>query len=295
MGSVSTQDVEALYRAAVGAEKADFYVPKFIQFDQPGASELSWNWPAFFVPFLWFLYRRMYATWAICSLAIPFAIGVATAFVAGLAGAKVGSLFYAVAGFGYYFAAIPAFANSLYHKEVKDRIDQLRERVPETNAQLLVLNNTSPTSNVVWIALAVVGFAFIGILAAIVIPAYQNYTIRAQVAETIPLAEPLKSAVVMHYRSDKSWPANIEELGFSPATGRYVTHLNVDRGTINVTFGNRANPLIAGHTLSFRPAVADNGPVIWTCGYASSDGYEDSATGPNLTDVPRRFLLVACR
>src|ERR1700736_5568240 len=64
MEAASTQDMEALYRSAVGAKKADFYVPKFVGFDQPGASRLSWNWPAFFFSFYWFLYRRMYATWA---------------------------------------------------------------------------------------------------------------------------------------------------------------------------------------------------------------------------------------
>jgi hypothetical protein len=76
MEAVSTQDMEGLYRAAVGEKKADFYVPKFVRFDRPGASRLSWNWPAFFVSFYWFLYRRMYATWAIYSLLIPIGIGV---------------------------------------------------------------------------------------------------------------------------------------------------------------------------------------------------------------------------
>jgi hypothetical protein len=65
MEAVSAQDREALYRAAVGAKKADFYVPKFIRFDHAGASKLSWNWPALFVSFYWFLYRRMYRSWAI--------------------------------------------------------------------------------------------------------------------------------------------------------------------------------------------------------------------------------------
>jgi hypothetical protein len=111
----------------------------------------------------------------------------------------------------------------------------------------------------------------------------------------IPLAEPLKSALVVRYRWDKAWPTNIEELRFSPPAGRYVTHLSVDHGTISMTFGNKANPLIAGHTLSFRPSAGDNGPVMWTCGYASAVENEDSATGPNLTDVPRGYLPAECR
>lgn len=54
MDAVPKEDLEALYRAAVGPKKAGFNVPKFLKFDQPGASRLSWNWPAFFVPFYWF-------------------------------------------------------------------------------------------------------------------------------------------------------------------------------------------------------------------------------------------------
>ena len=63
-------DLDALYRAAVGPSKADFYAPKFQRFDEPGASKVSWNWPAFFVSFIWFLYRRMYGYWAIYCLLI---------------------------------------------------------------------------------------------------------------------------------------------------------------------------------------------------------------------------------
>ena len=59
MDSNSSQN-EELYRAAVGESKAGYYVPLFYRFDQPGASRVSWNWPAFFVPFFWMLYRRMY-------------------------------------------------------------------------------------------------------------------------------------------------------------------------------------------------------------------------------------------
>jgi hypothetical protein len=294
MESGATQNREALYRAAVGAKKADFYVPKFIRFDQSGASELSWNWPAFFVSFYWFPYRRMYETWAICSLLIPFGMGVATVFVAAFAGIRGGNLFFAVAGLGYYFVAIPLLANSWYHKEVKQRIDQLRDKVPEIHAQVSVLENTSPTNNVVWIALVFIGFAIVGTLAPIAISAYRNYTVRAQVLETIPLAEPLESAAVAHFRFDKSWPANIEELSIPPVTGRYVARLSVDHGTVSATFGNHADPLIAGHTLSFRPTSGVGGPVMWMCGYARSENI-DSTTGPNLTDVPRKFLPAGCR
>jgi Tfp pilus assembly major pilin PilA len=294
MEAVSTQDREALYRAAVGAKKADFYVPKFIRFEQIGASKLSWNWPAFFVSFYWFLYRRMYATWAIYSLLIPIGIGVASATIAGSVSGDAGDLFYSVATLGYSFGVVPMLANSLYHRAIKKRVEALRQKAPETGAQLAVLDETSPTSGV-WI-LPLVLVPLLGFLAAIAIPAYQDYTIRVQVNEGFLLTDQIKSAVVKKYVSTKSWPLSIEDLSLSqPMSGQYVAALTVDHGTISVTYGNRANLIIAGHVLSFRPSVTDTGAINWTCGHASQTEKPDTEIGPNLTDVKPQFLPVECR
>ena len=296
MEAGSTQDMGELYRAAVGPKKAEFYVPKFIRFDQPGASKLSWSWPAFFFSFYWFLYRRMYATWAIYSLLIPTGIGVASATLAGSAGGDAGDLFYSVVTIGYSFGVLPLLANSFYHRAVKKRIETLRQKVPETSAQLLALESTSPTNPIVWVILPLVLVAIAGILAAIAIPAYQNYTIRSQLNEAFPLADQLKSAIVRHYQSNKLLPANIEELGLSqPTSGRYVASLSVDRGTVSVTFGDQANSMIARHRLSFRPLLTGDGTFTWTCGYWARAKNTDSEIGPNLTDVKPQFLPAECR
>jgi Tfp pilus assembly major pilin PilA len=296
MEAVSTQNVEALYRAAVGPKKAAFYVPKFVGFDQPGAPRLSWNWPAFFVSFYWFLYRRMYATWAIYSLLIPIGIGIASGVLAGSLGGGAGDLFYLVVTLGYRFGLIPILANSFYHQAVKKRIEALREKVPETSAQLLVLDNTSPTNNIIWVIIPFVMIAILGILAAIAIPAYQTYTIRAQVSEAFVLSDRVKPAVVKYYRSDKSWPVGMQELHLAqPVSGRYVADVTVNHGTVSVTFGNQANSLIARHILSFRPLLTDTGAIIWTCGYTVGGENADNAVGPNLTDVKPQFLPGECR
>jgi Tfp pilus assembly major pilin PilA len=291
----STQDTEALYRATVGAKKANFYVPKFIRFDQPGVSKLSWNWPAFFVSFYWFLYRRMYVSWAIFSLLIPIAIGVVGTIFAAV-GSSIADLLYLVMSIGYYFGVIPLFANSLYHREVKERIGSLRQKVPETSAQLLVLDNTSPTNNIVWIIIVIVMIAMLGILAAIAIPAYQDYTIRAQVNEGVLLARQIELEVVKKYASTESWAVSIEDLNISqPLSARYVTALVVDHGTVSVTYGNQANPLLVGKVLSFRPSVTGIRTITWACGYAAQRENPDNDTGPNLTDVKPLFLPRDCR
>jgi hypothetical protein len=110
------------------------------------------------------------------------------------------------------------------------------------------------------------------------------------------LGHQTKPAVVKYYRSENSWPMVMQELHLSqPTAGRFVTDLSVDRGTISVTFGNQANPLIVGHILSFRPLMTDTGAITWMCGYWARGANADSEIGPNLTDVKRQFLPSECR
>jgi Tfp pilus assembly major pilin PilA len=298
MDAIPADHVEALYRAAVGAKKADFYVPQFVRFDKANASKLSWNWPAFFVSFYWFLYRRMYANWAIYCVLIPFLLAIATGIGESFLGQQPGGWIYGGVTFGYSFVVLPLFANFLYYRATKQRIGALSVKVQDPAAQLLVLDNTPHTSNVIVVLIPFVGVAVLGILAAIAIPAYQAYTIRAQVSEGFLLTEQLKTAVVKSHQSNGVWPSNISELRLSqPMSGRYVASLAVENGTITVTYGNQSNPLIGNHRLSFRPLLGDNGLVTWTCGYSSPGGREEDANppAPNLTDIPFQYLPSACR
>jgi type IV pilus assembly protein PilA len=236
----------------------------------------------------------MYATWAIYSLLIPIGIGVVSAIIAGTLGGEAGDWFYYLVTLGYSFGIVPMLANSLYHRAIEKRVQALRQKAPETRAQLVVLDNTPPTSGVWIIPLVLV--PLLGFLAAIAIPAYQDYSIRAQVNEGFLLTNQVKSAVVKKYVSTKSWPVSIEELTLSqPMFGQFVAALDVDHGTVSVTYGNRANPVLAGHVLSFRPSLTGTGAVMWTCGHASRTENPDAEIGPNLTDVKPQFLPAECR
>ena len=72
--------------------------------------------------------------------------------------------------------------------------------------------------------------AIIGILAVIALPAYQDYTARAQVSEAISLMEGQKSAVVEYYADKGKWPRNNTEAGIAAPTdikGKYVAQVSV--------------------------------------------------------------------
>ncbi|HEZ8350356.1 TPA: pilin, partial [Neisseria gonorrhoeae] len=78
--------------------------------------------------------------------------------------------------------------------------------------------------------------AIVGILAAVALPAYQDYTARAQVSEAILLAEGQKSAVTEYYLNHGEWPENNTSAGVaSPADkikGKYVQKVEVAKGVV---------------------------------------------------------------
>jgi type IV pilus assembly protein PilA len=118
--------------------------------------------------------------------------------------------------------------------------------------------------------------AIIGILAAIAIPAYQDYTIRAQVSEGMNLAAAAKAAVAETFLNRGTAPATRVAAGMSAngtdTSGKYVTSVNVANGTITVTYGNEANAQIAAKTLEIVPYTTPDNSVAWRCGGAPVPG-----------------------
>jgi len=113
--------------------------------------------------------------------------------------------------------------------------------------------------------------AIIGILAAIAIPAYQDYTIRAQVSEGLSLSSGAKAAVAEFFQDSGAWPTNNTEAGLSLSTaikGKYTTKLVVTgtaaNGIITVSYGNKANVAILAKTLTLT-GVDNTGAIEWTC------------------------------
>ena len=109
--------------------------------------------------------------------------------------------------------------------------------------------------------------AIIGILAVVALPAYQDYTARAQVSEALTLAEGQKSAVT-EYRSDRGdWPTSNAMAGVaSSISGKYVASVQVGAaGIITATMKSAdVNNDIKGKTLILTP-TDQNGSFTWTC------------------------------
>jgi len=144
--------------------------------------------------------------------------------------------------------------------------------------------------------------AIIGILAAIAIPAYQDYTIRAQVTEGLNLAADLKAAVAEQFAQTGSWPANNSAVGITTVkSGKYVSGVAIATGTIQITYSstapNIANTNLNSAILGLRPTVSANGDVIWNCGYKTAIGSNPSsgAAAAHGTTVTAKYLPSTCR
>lgn len=147
-----------------------------------------------------------------------------------------------------------------------------------------------------------------GIIAAIAIPAYQDYTVRAQVAEGMVIAQDFKDEVTLFAEENGRWPADLAEGGLTEDAerrvdgSRYLESLDLAHGTITLTYGKAGHERIQRKRLSFRPYVTEGGDVGWLCGRAAEpdDAYYDFEEGgrpsePGITSLPDKHLPSGCR
>ena len=148
--------------------------------------------------------------------------------------------------------------------------------------------------------------AIIGILAAIAIPAYQDYTIRAQVSEGLSLADAAKTAVSETWMSTGAAPDSRAAAGMTPAAGdtqgKYVSGVDVNANAeIVVTYGNDANAAnLAGDTLILTPWLSADGSVVWECALAGQPTGSLNEMVPGTSSaasstVDNNYLPSSCR
>ena len=125
--------------------------------------------------------------------------------------------------------------------------------------------------------------AIIGVLASVAIPAYQRYTIRAQIAEGLSLSGPFKPAIVEFHNNNGAFPTDNTAAGLEAPgeyAGKYVSSVAVNGPVVSIQYGNSANAQINGRILTLT-AIRNFGSVSWDC---SSGGV-----------IPDEYLPPACR
>ncbi|EMT1341900.1 pilin [Neisseria gonorrhoeae] len=148
--------------------------------------------------------------------------------------------------------------------------------------------------------------AIVGILAAVALPAYQDYTARAQVSEAILLAEGQKSAVTEYYLNHGIWPKDNTSAGVANPTeikGKYVQKVEVNNGVVTATMASsNVNNEIKDKRLSLW-AKRQAGSVKWFCGQpvtrTEANAKDDTVTAANDagngTNIETKHLPSTCR
>ncbi|MBJ1820734.1 prepilin-type N-terminal cleavage/methylation domain-containing protein [Neisseria meningitidis] len=148
--------------------------------------------------------------------------------------------------------------------------------------------------------------AIVGILAAVALPAYQDYTARAQVSEAILLAEGQKSAVTEYYLNHGIWPGDNSNAGVASSStikGKYVEKVEVANGVITAQMASsNVNKEIKDKKLSLW-AKRQDGSVKWFCGQpvqrANANGANNdevtAATGKGTDKIDTKHLPSTCR
>lgn len=154
--------------------------------------------------------------------------------------------------------------------------------------------------------------AIIGILAAIALPAYQDYQIRTQVAEGPTLSAGLKTAVSDYFSASGAFPLNqlTAKCGDTATAatcvgatdidnkGNYVFSIDVGdfgAGAVTVAYGNKANAAINGRLLTLTPALDNASNITWLCGFATNASVNPTQGAANSTTIDRKYLPNSCK
>jgi type IV pilus assembly protein PilA len=145
--------------------------------------------------------------------------------------------------------------------------------------------------------------AIIGILAAIAIPAYQDYTIRAKVTEGLGLADAAKTAVAEAYQSGDMPGVSALSTGWISTPTKYVTGVGIGTtGVITVVF-SAAVPQITGQTLTLTPnilgvamAAGQSGNIDWACATLTHNtATANSLAGFTTGSLLARYTPTSCK
>jgi hypothetical protein len=215
-------------------------------------------------------------------------------------GESAGSFFEASAAVLSFWALVPMFANVAYYRHVNARIEKARAATSSREEMIETLSRQRPTTHPLIVLLTCGGFVgavfaanFAAQFYGSTAPFHASTAIREQVAESIRLAQPVRSAVARAYAETGKLPADHAAAGSDAVDyqSKYVTAINVIDGMVLIVYGNQAHPKIANSTLSLRPVLLDSGRIAWSCGYFQSSE-RDTVYG---TNVDAEYLPSECQ
>ena len=253
-----------MYAAYIGPGKAGYYVPIFERFDK-GASIMSWNWPAALVTQLWMLYRGMFLWGFLLYPVLSFLVTLLAVLFLVRAFDYSGETLVFLLMYVVPIIVMGLFSNKIFHRHVRKKIDK-SGRLGLSDQQRREWLIRKGANNFVFVFIMIlVGVAVIGILAAIALPAYQDYTIRANVNDGFLRAGSVKSSYLEYMLANEQWPVSMADLGIpevDASHGAAVASVTIgNMHELRITYSSSG---IAGQTLLLVPSV-EGDRLVWNC------------------------------
>lgn len=258
----SQQDAKReLYRLFIGEKKQKYFLSLFQQFEQ-GGSRYTWNTAAFFMTLPWFLYRKM---WGVAALYFVSSVVVRSINKGIPADSVMELLILNILTIAIFGLVIPLLANHLYYHKANKLISNTLSMNGNTAAVKLFIQQKGGTSKVVML-LAII--PLIGILAAIALPAYHSYSLKAKqhnLSAVMNYANSVTSSIGQYYEQNDAMPGSLEAVGvnsLSHPAGVKDVMWQSDRHNLLVWADNVSNN---NAWLELKAKTDSDGHIQWRC------------------------------
>ena len=250
---------EEAWGAVIGNSNTRYYLERFERLTNGDSA--GWHWPAALVTWYWMLYRKLWIP-ALIYFFAPIVLLVVLAAVLRSAPLLVIGLWLAAV------IGIPGMkANDWYFKQCEKKIDNVRARGGSKTQMIARLEAEGGTSGVAILVAILLIFFGSGILAAIALPAYQTYTVKAKVAEAMIVGNQVAAVVGKQYEQTGVLPSggDFDRIaGDAARQARFVSGASIDSSTAAITIKVEVPPNITG-SFVLSPSDEGNRHLRWTC------------------------------
>jgi len=262
-GDADVLTQEEAWSAFLGDANRDYYMYSFSCL--ANGERGGWNWGAFFLRWYWMLYRKMWLA-AVLWYFVPTVITILVLLVCAAVSPKLIPLG-VLACFVYYLALPGLKGNAWYYKLCQSKIRSVRARGGSKDQMLARLEAAGGTSNIIFIFMALLALiAGIGILAAVALPAYQGYTVKAKVVDALPVAMDVANAVGKHYEETGQLPAQFDVDGYVLQAAHRSKAVNgIDLDSRSATLTVHLSGVPGDGSFQLVPSSDNNHHLSWTC------------------------------
>ena len=270
-----------LFRMAVGPA-ADYYAPRFLEYERVGRSFPSWNWTAPWFPTVWAFYHKLWVA------GLTFALWpIAAMEIFGLADPYLGdSTFAAFACALLLLWVVPGvvagvIANTLLYHKAREVVRDAEAETPRTDEAARILGERTPIALGSALLLGSVAImSSLMVVAPVLQTAVADRVVRTRVAEALAALRPLQRQIENGWGVAKmSLAPNRELVGQFGSDFLAAVNVSLESGRVRLGLGPLI-PQLSGRSILLAPAIDRDERIRWIC---------------VPVDIPTRYLPHECR